>query len=184
MKKKLKENSTKLLVDQKFSQNESEYTVYDNLKVKFKNNKYDKKSIADKKVIIEKGAMEIYLDKKNKSTFSANFSSEITQKQQYKVAFNNSTKKFGILTGNAILKIDPQSTVQLPDNSFSIVKSYENMGLYIIKIPNDLKISESLEKIKQANPSLENLANDQSNSYSMSDSALKIEVIENFKSAM
>ncbi|APJ04909.1 hypothetical protein [Silvanigrella aquatica] len=199
--KKVKENKAILSVDQSFSQNETEYTVYDNLSINFKNKKVDKKSLSnnkseqnlnyidintnDKKVFIDKGSYEIYLDKniskRSINNSSSKNSSSLKAKKEYKVAFNNKTKKFGILTGNAVLKINPESTVQIPDNTFSIVRAYKNMGLYIIKVPSDLKINESLAKLKEANPMVENLTSDANDPNA---SSLKVEVIENFKSAM
>lgn len=147
-----------------------------------------------KKVLLNKGGFKIYVNTvtqksnsvnsntslthtvKNKAAIVENETNEV-KKQDYKVAYNNQTKRFGIITGNAIIKLDPAKEIQLPNSSFQIVKSYKHLGLYIVKIPENIQFKDAIAKLKDLNPDNETATEDQR-------SRVNVEVLENFKSAM
>lgn len=145
-----------------------------------------------KKVLLDKGLFKIYEDSGNsfvppqtaKSGLSAinrsatveNIKNE-SEKYGYKVAYNNQTKKFGVITGNAILKVDPAKEVKLPNNSFHIVKSYKHLGLYVVKLPGNIQFQDAINELKNSNPDSLGVSEEQK-------SRVNVEVLENFKSAM
>jgi ribosomal protein L9 len=146
-----------------------------------------------KKVLLDKGLFKIYEDNNDshkqdeiQKHKSSNFNRSVVvesannneiKKYDYKVAYNNQSKKFGVITGNAIVKVDPAKDVKLPDSSFQIVKSYKNLGLYVVKLPQNIQFKDAINKLKNANPDNKIVSDEKK-------SLVNVEVLENFKSAM
>ena len=148
-----------------------------------------------KKILLDKGLFKIYddssssvktLDTKksninsltmNKSASVDNLKNSEDKKYDYKVAYNNQTKKFGVITGNAIVKLDPAKDINLPDSSFKVIKSYKHLGLYVVKVPQNIQYKDAVVKLKDANPENEKVSDEQR-------SLVNVEILENFKSAM
>lgn len=203
--KAIKSKKANLAVDENFAQGGVNYTLYKNLKafVGKESNKNFKKSFQGNetlegtrgvnqnssnsiggRVLLDKGFFKIYEDNSAQNKLYGTKKSELSdvnnqeEKYIYKVAYNNHTKKFGVLTGNAIIKIDPQKEINLPDSSFGIEKSYRNLGLYVVKIPENLQLKDAIAKLKKANPAEKIIANEEQKSI------VNVEVLENFKSSM
>ncbi len=145
-----------------------------------------------KKVLLDKGLFKIYDDSNNfyensqlskleLLSFKELSRSEILKNEEvkygYKIAYNEQSKKFGVITGNAILKIDPAKEVKLPNRSFRIVKSYKQLGLYVVILPKNIQFKDAIDNLKNLNPDSKGVIEEQN-------SSVNVEVLENFKSTM
>lgn len=146
------EISKKYLRGENFTQNGVIYTVYPELifklnKEKFVNNNQFRNLLTTRDFTIYSK-----LDKENLNENINNI-----------VVLNENTKNFGILSGNIIVKMKNDSSFQ--DNSLEIVKSYPMMNYYLVRIPKNLKIQDTIDKIKNNKNVRE----------------VMVEVLENFK---
>ncbi|WP_158998626.1 hypothetical protein [Pigmentibacter ruber] len=192
-----------LTVEENFVQGGMNYTIFKGLKAStgkedlrdFSNddnagkNSLDINVSAPKTVLLDKGEFRIYFEgndsKKSKQKVSAdrkisskNDSIDSKSNDNFKVAFNNKTKKFAVITGNIIIKIDPEvSKIKVPNGNYKIIKSYKNMGLYVIKYPENIQIKEATDKLKALNPASITVDGEKK-------SSINVEVLENFKKPM
>jgi hypothetical protein len=149
-------------VAKKFTRGESfiqggvTYTVYPELKADFNKSKKESSSNGNKSgSVISTKSFTIYsVTSREKEDLSSN------GKQ---VVLNGSTESFGILSGVIIVKTKNNSSFE--DSSLELVKSYPNLGYFLIRIPNNAKIQDTISKIKK-NQSVEETT---------------VEVLENFK---
>ncbi len=132
------------------------YTIYPELKADFNKNKKEDSSSSDKsKNVMNTKSFTIYsIPEKGNRNLSFNGN---------QVVLNNSTESFGVLSGVIIVKTKNNSTFE--DRSLELVKSYPDLGYYLIRIPNNVKIQDIISKIKK-NKNVENTT---------------VEVLENFK---
>lgn len=199
----IKNNKNNLEVEQSFSQGGNEYTVFKDLKAYIGHNRKIPKKFGEnssfsfkddasqinvlgngRKILLDKGVFQIYEDQKVQKNFQMSTNKNINNNSlENKVAYNNKTKKFGVITGKAIVKINPSKEISLPDASFQIEKSYKQMGLYIIKLPEDISLKDAITKFENANPNAKTITNNEESSED-SGFIVKIEVLENFKTAM
>ncbi|WGL61246.1 hypothetical protein QEJ31_06530 [Pigmentibacter sp. JX0631] len=192
-----------LAVEENFVQGGMNYTIFKGLKAStgkedlrdFSNdesagkNSFDLNVSAPKTVLLDKGEFKIYFEgsdnKKLKQKVSVdrkispkNDSGDVRINENYKVAFNNKTKKFAVITGNIILKVDPEvSKIKVPNSNYKVLKSYKNMGLYVIKYPENVQIKEATDKLKSLNPASVTVDGEKK-------SSINVEVLENFKKPM
>ncbi|WP_397599668.1 hypothetical protein [Silvanigrella sp.] len=150
---------------------------------------------APKTILLDKGAFKIFFDSKSvrnsknrnssdrmTSTSVNDFSDSESQesvasKSAFKVAFNNQTKKFAVVTGNAIVKVNPDKKVKIPNTSYQVLKSYKELGLYVIKVPENIKFQDAVSQLKKLNPYSQAVSDDKVTS-------VNVEVLENFKTPM
>lgn len=195
-----------LTVEEAFEQGGMNYTIYKGLRaltgkesaaVDLQEDKKGNASMAvevvnKKEILLDKGVFKVYFDSKEAKNTKSKVSSNgrqsskvesmdekalVPTKSSYKVAFNNKTKKFAVITGNMIVKIDPKSGLKLPDASFRVVKSYEKLGLYVVKIPENMQFKDAKNKLIGKGLKASNL--DVGKNYSAN-----VEVLENFKTPM
>lgn len=206
--KKLIDNIKKsLAVEESFVQGGVNYVIYKGLKASsgrdsindFSNDQesgaktLDLNVNAPKTVLLDKGVFKIFYESKDSKKVKGNYLNDrvVTSKNEnnqtkltdnsndnFKVAFNNKTKKFAVITGNLIIKIDPEaSKVKLPNASYKIVKAYKKLGLYVVKYPETMQIKEAIDKLKIINPAGITVDGDRKN-------IVNVEVLENFKKPM
>ena len=148
-----------------------------------------------KNFILDKGAFQIYLDSDNSGEIlekkqtqrsiisqnetTQNYKNKEDKKYNYKVAYNNKTQKLAVITGNAVIKINPEKNINLPSKLFEIVRSYPKLGLYIIRIPGNMKFTEASNKLSNSNKVAEGFKVTEENA-----SIVNIEVIENIKTPL
>ena len=132
------------------------YTIYPELKADFNKNKKESSNSSDKsKNVMSTKSFTIYsIPEKGNRNLNMNGN---------QVVLNNSTESFGVLSGVIIVKTKNNSTFE--DRSLELVKSYPDLGYYLIRIPNNVKIQDIISKIKM-NKNVENTT---------------VEVLENFK---
>jgi len=148
-----KEVAKKFKVSESFFQGGVKYTVYQELEADFnKDSKIEKNKT--KNVIKTKG-FNIYNVSPNENETIKTFNN--------KVVVNESTDSFGVLSGNIIIKT--KNNAVFNDTSFEIVKSYPNIGYYLVRIPKAYKIQDTITKIKNIEKVEE----------------VSVEVLENFK---
>ena len=164
-----------------------------NNRTSLKNSFQDLNVKAPKTILLDKGVFKIFFDSnalrssknlpdKHSSIEANSFNDSTSQenevnKSSYKVAFNNQTKKFGVITGNAIIEIEPDKSIKIPNEGFKLMKSYKQLGLYVVKVPENMKYKDALDKLKLLNPNSQSASEEKS-------AHVNIEVLENFKTAM
>ena len=153
-----KEIAKKFSRGESFTQGGIAYTVYPDLKADFNKNKKETLSGSNSKSasVLSTKSFTIYNTAPSNKKENLNSSGK-------QVVLNDSTENFGILSGVIIVKTKDNSTFK--DPSFELVKSYPKLGFYLIRIPNNLKIQDTINKIKN-NKSVEETT---------------VEVLENFK---
>lgn len=203
-KKLIKNIDKNLSVEDSFVQGGMNYTLYSGLKAfvgkslsndfiseesSSRNLAQDLSVSAPKTILLDKGPFKIFFDSKAVRTtkndrFLPNASNDLTAnniesentKSVFKVAFNNQTKKFAVVTRNAIVSVDSGKTIKVPKD-FKIIRSYPELGLYLVKVPENIKYKEAIAKLKSSNPKSLSVGEDRT-------AKVNVEVLENFKTAM
>ncbi|WP_338636110.1 hypothetical protein [Spirobacillus cienkowskii] len=202
-KKIVEDQVRELIVEDTFTQGGVNYTLYQgivarvektensnqsgfsnrNKKLKF----YNSENIYSytNKILLDKGIFKIYHKQtdlnritepnSDNNDFLANPPTRNIKNSEYKTAFNNSSRKFGVLTGNIVIKISPDKTLPPLDSSYKLVREYQNMGLYLINIPKNVKLGKALEDLRDKIQKHDQISADFS-------SSVNVEVLENFKS--
>jgi len=98
----------------------------------------------------------------------------IIRTTEYKTAYNNSSRKFGVLTGNIVIRINPYERLPALEPSYKIVKEYQHMGLYLVNIPKNIKIGKALQDLRKKIQKVDGIGSDFS-------ASVNVEVLENFK---
>jgi hypothetical protein len=148
-----KEVAKKFKVSETFVQGGVKYTVYQELEADF--SKEPKNDTNKTKNVLKTKGFNIYNISPNENEKRKTFNN--------KVVINESTDSFGVLSGSIIIKT--KNNAVFNDKSFEIVKSYPNLGYYLVRIPKTNKIQDTITKIKN----IENVEE------------VSVEVIENFK---
>jgi hypothetical protein len=195
-KKEIEKQKNNLTVDQIFTQGGNDYTLYKDLKAYVGepkqinneplNNRSKSKSLKNgKNILLDKGIFKIYEDndysfkpsQTEKSYVLGNNQYSINESKNYgyNVAYNNQTKKFGLITDNIIIKVDPTNNINLPPNdddfSYKVVREYKGMGISVIRLSRNTNYQNAINKLKNLNPDRE-----------IQKSIVIVEVLENFKS--
>jgi len=137
-----KEIAKKFSPGESFVQGGITYTVYPKLKAdyhKSKNKLSSKEQNKKSNIVMVKKAFTIYNDDGlNKKENHSN---------DNQIVFNEKSESFEVLSGIIIVKMKNEAIFK--DPSFEIVKSYPKLGYYLIKIPSQFKIQDSLNKIQK-----------------------------------
>ncbi len=144
-----------------FTQGGVKYTVYPQLFANLKKLKAEENSSGlqdSSNLVLTMKNFSVYKVTENTSEKKRNYNNQIV--------YNDSTENFGILSGVIIVKTKNNS--EFKDKSFEVVKSYPNLGYFLVKIPKNITIQVTLEKLKKLD-----YVNEAS-----------VEVIENFKDTM
>lgn len=158
---KQKEIIKKHIKGESFIQGGVKYTIYPDLVASFKKNDLENKasqSYAEANLVTKTKNFTVYKLSENTADKKRSYNNQIV--------YNNNSENFAILSGVIIVKT--KNNNEFTEKSFEIVKSYPNMGYYLIKIPRNTSIVNTIDKIKKLNYVSE----------------VSVEIIENFKETL
>ncbi len=144
-----------------FTQGGTKYTVYPQLYANLKKLKTEEHGSSlqnNSNLVLTMKNFSVYKVLENASEKKQNYNNQIV--------YNDSTENFGILSGVIIVKTKNNS--EFKEKSFEVVKSYPNLGYFLVKIPKNITIQVTLERLKKLDYVTE----------------ANVEVIENFKDTL
>lgn len=140
--KSLKQNET-------FVQNGTEYIFYPELRAEFKKKGAHKENTLrgfqlsgtpfykSKNFVVSKAPQSSLLS----------LNTEDDQTNNLPVVFNSKTNQFGVLRGHFLIKMKDRTNFS--DDSFQLARSFPEFGVYVVKMPDNQSIQESLARLKQ-----------------------------------
>lgn len=146
----LKTQLRSLQQSETFVQNGTEYVFYPELRAEFKKKAADKNNAARNG--FQASSQALYNGKnlvvsKAPQNSSRSFKAEDGQTSDLPVVFNSKTNQFGVLRGHFLVKMKDRTN--FTDDSFKVLRSFPEFGVYVVKMPDNQAIQASLARLKQ-----------------------------------